>query len=395
MLDGRSRRFMRSRLSDSVMANFPKAQHSRQIHIADRLTDTEDAALAELGQRLRSSSLFALLASYGGRDVSLSHLPFDRTLMAPDLCEMVGFWCLGETIETDRLARFFGFDVASTLTLLGICTEDEFGIRMAGKRLVVHLGALLFCDAPHAAHMAYYGADSAALGRMVVGARGRVLDLCAGVGAQSMLCAASADVVVAIELQSALEATFWMNAALNGVSDRVDFVAGSASDATPPGSFDLITCNPPLLPVPPDIGYPFVGDGGPDGLVMFRRLLPRCANLLNPGGVFRAVGTLLGTEQGPNLDVLDRLATDSLLDIHLVLPMRASVAGATPMLVGLARTVADGSLDRFNDALCSLIRHYSQMNSTHIYSFLLSATHGSGRTSSMTAYRRAVDFWHI
>ncbi len=36
--------------------------------------------------------------------------------------------------------------------------------------------------------------------------------------------------------------------------------------------FDLICMNPPLLPIPSGLGYPFIGDGGPDGLAVTRRV---------------------------------------------------------------------------------------------------------------------------
>jgi methylase of polypeptide subunit release factors len=40
----------------------------------------------------------------------------------------------------------------------------------------------------------------------------------------------------------------------------------------PQGAYDRITCNPPLLPIPPGVPYPAIGDGGFDGLQFVERI---------------------------------------------------------------------------------------------------------------------------
>ena len=61
------------------------------------------------------------------------------------------------------------------------------------------------------------------------------------------------------------------------------------------GAFDLVASNPPYVPtavmaeVPREVAdfEPALAlDGGPDGLDVFRRLVPWCARALRPGGAF-------------------------------------------------------------------------------------------------------------
>ena len=54
----------------------------------------------------------------------------------------------------------------------------------------------------------------------------RVLDLCAGVGAQSLACARTAAAVTAVDIEPLAEPVFRVNAAMNGLDCKVEFLAG-------------------------------------------------------------------------------------------------------------------------------------------------------------------------
>ena len=85
-----------------------------------------------------------------------------------------------------------------------------------------------------------------------------------------------------------------LNAAHNRVADRIEFWLGDGFAAVPAGSaFDLIVSNPPYIPsaeissLEPEVRDfdPLAAlDGGPDGLVFYRRLAAEAGPFLQPAG---------------------------------------------------------------------------------------------------------------
>jgi release factor glutamine methyltransferase len=91
------------------------------------------------------------------------------------------------------------------------------------------------------------------------------------------------------------------NAALNRVADRIEFYGGDGFAVLPPGLlFDAIVANPPYVPTAEiDSLMPEVRDydprpaldGGPDGLVFYRRLAAEAAGYLaEPGRILLEFG---------------------------------------------------------------------------------------------------------
>ena len=84
------------------------------------------------------------------------------------------------------------------------------------------------------------------------------------------------------------------NAALNNLSDKIQFHCGDGFAALPRGlPFDLIVSNPPYIPsadieaLAPEVrdhDPRLALDGGADGLDFYRRLAAEAANHLCPGG---------------------------------------------------------------------------------------------------------------
>lgn len=57
------------------------------------------------------------------------------------------------------------------------------------------------------------------------------------------------------------------NTAINSLDDETRVLEGSLySPLRDDSCFSLVVVNPPLLPIPDEIPYPFVGDGGQSGL---------------------------------------------------------------------------------------------------------------------------------
>ncbi len=143
----------------------------------------------------------------------------------------------------------------------------------------------------------------------------RMLDVGTGCGAIACTIAArSAALVDATDVSAPAIALATENARRLGVADRCRFYLGDLADPVRSERYDLIVANLPYIPTndlpqPPDpAGFEPRGalDGGPDGLRLYRRLLPQLAPLLNETAL------LLLEAARPNIDPLGELVQSAL-----------------------------------------------------------------------------------
>jgi len=259
-------------------------------------------------------------------------------------------------------------ELLSTLEALGLL--NRIGDRIApAYRLVFHLGLWLFCEKVSSSAKFYYGYDSIQLSRMVAGAEGSVLDLCSGVGTQALVCARTAARVTAVEIEPLASKLFWVNAAMNGLSDKVELINGDLLAPVAGRRFDLISCNPPFMPVPPGVRYPRFADGGPDGLEVVRRLMAGLPEALTPDGRCEVVGAVLGNRESPDLAAFKMMAADSSLAIILDCRTREELEGQT--LKQLVDTAMEGGAEE--DVERAFRTHFANLHATHLYCFFLHA----------------------
>ena len=120
-----------------------------------------------------------------------------------------------------------------------------------------------------------------------------VLDIGTGSGCIAVALASHMQgaAVTAIDISQAALAVAQRNAGRNGVA--IEFLAGSLLEPVAGRSFDLIVSNPPYIPTADiDALEPEVRDfdprgaldGGPDGLGVYRALIPAAPGHLNPDG---------------------------------------------------------------------------------------------------------------
>jgi release factor glutamine methyltransferase len=121
----------------------------------------------------------------------------------------------------------------------------------------------------------------------------RVLDVGTGSGCIAVTLAKRlpAARVTAIDISAPALEMACANARANGV--EVEFLPGSLLEPVAGRRFDLILSNPPYIPseeikkLEPEVrdGDPLQAlDGGPDGLAIYRRLIPAALEHLEPGG---------------------------------------------------------------------------------------------------------------
>lgn len=83
--------------------------------------------------------------------------------------------------------------------------------------------------------------------------KGNIIDLCTGNGVIPLLLSTrTRGEISGVEIQERLADMSQRNVELNGLSDRIHIYHGDVKDALTflaPGSFDVLTCNPPYLPI--------------------------------------------------------------------------------------------------------------------------------------------------
>lgn len=124
----------------------------------------------------------------------------------------------------------------------------------------------------------------------------RLLDLGSGSGALLLACLSELPSAsgVGVDISAGAVRTAAANAAQLGLDGRAAFLEGDFASTDIGGDgFDLILCNPPYIPKAEIGGLarevadfdPYTAlDGGDDGLESWRRLMPRMAEGLAPGG---------------------------------------------------------------------------------------------------------------
>ena len=275
----------------------------------------------------------------------------------------------GQEVERRDVEACVPDEVLSTLEALGLV--NRVGEKVApAYRLVFHVGLWLFCEKVSRSAKFYYGNDSIELSRVLEGAGGRVLDLCSGVGTQALVCARTAAHVTAVEIEPLAAKLFWVNAAMNELSDKVELINGDLLEPVAGRSFDVISCNPPFMPAAPGVRLPRFADGGGDGLGIVRRLMAGLSEALAPGGRCEVVGAVLGNREGPDLAEFKRMAADSSLAIIIDCITREELEGGTMRkLVGIAM---EGGSEK--DVEGAFRKHFASLGATHLYCFLLHAS---------------------
>lgn len=304
----------------------------------------------------------------------------DRVLARPPGAEpspvAEGFQALADLFDQSKPVERRDFDrcvpsgLLATLEKLGLLIRAGERIR-SPYQLVFHCGLALYSEKVTPSAKFYYGNDSIELSRMLQSAHGNVLDVCSGVGTQALVAARTAARVTAVEIEPEAAKLFWINAAMNGLSGKVELLEGDLLEPVAGRSFDVICCNPPFMPVPPGVKYPRFADGGADGLGIVRRLMAGLPRVLEPAGRCEVVGAVLGNAEQPDLTAFKQMAADSSLILVVDCRTREELEGKT--MQQLVEMALEGGQEDLERAFRS---HFASLHATHLYCFLLHASRG-------------------
>lgn len=291
----------------------------------------------------------------------------------------IDLFLLGKPISAHEFSRI----LPSSIMLLdeGIVIQDGPRVYIPSLALVCFLGIWLFVQRPRRNPVIYIGHDTFALtSRIRMWGVARALDLCSGPGTQGLYIAARGIDVVAVECNVVAAEIARINAKVNQVEERYKVKVGDLYDALPDTTqeFDLIVANPPLLPFPDDLFYPFVGHGGCDGLAVTWRILMGLPRWLSHRGRAQIIGTCFSDGYLPcAMEKFREMAVQCGLTIQISIVGHTAFAPGTPCFDSLAMTASFGlKPDAVEEVRQSLARIAEEAGATHLCYFSIFAQKG-------------------
>ncbi|WP_139738841.1 methyltransferase [Actinomyces wuliandei] len=346
---------------------------------------TGEAAGRALYQALSESGYIDVLSSLLHRDQPQQAL---RGLLT-DLPEGLQAACtllqLGGSVATEALPGRLSSALVE-LEPAGLVSTEHGTLRLRGLCLSVQDGLLYFSDLPARRQNLYYGTDSLALAsrlQVYPGPDRRVLDVCAGPGIQGLLSSRSGASVTFVEANPLALSLCQCNVRLNGLQEQAEFVGRPVEELHGDGTYDYVFANPPLIPVPGPVDYPFVGDGGPDGLAVTRKILATALPLLAEGGRLTTIGMSSGSEQHSAVEGLVHQASQECegLSFCLVLLGQIDLGAGSAWLHSMRDSVAlYGGRDMSAEELLEL---YREQCGTTVYTYALSVVNSGAPSTTV------------
>jgi methylase of polypeptide subunit release factors len=266
-------------------------------------------ALVALGRILRDSGYWDAFRLHRNRYIDrhfLGDLIRNKDWFPLHTRALIDLFAAGLTVGASDLCMLPD-GILDRLSEAGVLSVDGRGGVSSAYRIGVLENLLLMHEDYRDPQVSVYlGEDSEFYANMLDIPRGaRCLDLCCGTGVQALVSlgrgAAHAD---AVDINPRAVALGRMNARLNGLADSLTVYQGDLfTPLPPPRRYDRITCNPPLLPIPPAVPYPVIGDGGIDGLKFVRAIVPALEKRLSDGGKC----LLLGLSTANAVPVIEQL----------------------------------------------------------------------------------------
>jgi|ERR1700729_1946846 len=360
--------------------------------VAEELRELK-AGLIELGYS-------EFQAAFGVSQYAPSYWRLFRNNALPALRIALDFFLLNESVSALTLDLFLGKAWRCLLTLgVAQLTADD-DVAMSKYSLLYCLGHLFLVDAPNKDPEVYFGDDSLALMWHLVPMEGaKVLDVCSGSGIQALQSLSYAREVHAVEINPRARSILVINSYINGVGAKIKVYGGSLFESVPSGeTYDLIQANPPLVPFPNDVSYPFVGHGGTDGLAITRRILEELPVRLSPKGLGQIIG--LSFSDGMELiahEEFARVARENELDIVLtVINHLPLFEESNSRFEALVLTAAAAAHEEVSVVRLKFRNELFAQGATHMAPFFVLAKRGTGHLTVQNLSRPRHDgFWAV
>lgn len=334
-------------------------------------------------------ALVEILDSAGYADFTSSFSPLSVSLAAWQACSMeissslrslVHLFLLGDRVAVDELP-FHLREIVPSLVELGIIDIDKGLVATPGLSLLPVLGRWVFSQQTTNRPTLYMGDDSFALAhRLRPPMGGTALDLCSGPGLQALHIAGFSRRVVTVEVNPLSAALQRINVMMNGLASVVDTRIGDLYGPVRGLKFDFISANPPLLPMPKSLSYPFVGDGGSDGMAVVWQILRGLPEHLLPNGKAQIICSGLSDGTLPlAVDQLQEICREFCLDIVLCITGDIALDPCGTFVEELAATGVAHSEPELEMRRADLVQHFAESGASQMVFFFLTARRGGGR----------------
>jgi len=356
------------------------------------------------------------LADIGYRDIfySFPQMPYRyqeidtflaraRSLLPRDLRIAVRLLALGEAVGISEVDQSGLGRLVPALLGTDIIERNSSArtYRVKGVKLVALDGLLLLISAPtHGKPLgAYFGDDSIKLTRHLIGeSNQQALDCCCGSGIQSLYLASRGLYVTGVDIQELPVRLARLNSVINRLQDRLQFICGDIHQLDIYEPYDVVVSNPPLPPIPQEIPYDTVGDGGEYGWNVTESVLRRIALTPNPTTRGVIIGLCLGTAETPEVvPWLDRTAKNMGLSAAVFLGGRYPISALTEATALSSWFTSGGYLGNSMDDMMEMIW---KRGAEYAYPFVLKVAKGSaakGLTAVVPLYRqfKITGMWYV
>ncbi|URZ08013.1 methyltransferase [Clostridium felsineum] len=286
---------------------------------------------------------------------------------------------LGDKVKKDDAISAMGNEIINILLELNIVEEDCDYLKSKGYSLISYCDYYFLVGTPYFYSnckekdpAVYIGADTYKLAKMHLSKKvGNVLDLCTGSGIQIVLAARNAVKGIGIELNPEAYPVTKFNILLNGLEDKIEIRNGDLYNPVKDLKFDVITSNPPFIPVPKDINYSLAGDGGEDGLDIVTRIVNGYKEHLNVGGYGLMIGEAIGDENGAFMSEVLQKILGNKFSGKLFLVNRITIEEQAKNVSGLTNIIKTKYEGKANEIYEKWMQMYKKLGATYYYSFEL------------------------
>jgi len=355
-------------------------------------------ALKELAGRLTDSGYCEYYACFNPIYPNYQHWAAHRDDAPKHLWNIIDLFMLGKEVEHNKIDGFLS-DLIDPLMEWGILSESkDKKVSTTDLVLLPMFGFWLFFQKPQINPILYFGEDSIALMMRLRPERNeQCLDLCAGPGFQSIYSSLFSAKVTSVEINPLASALASMNVLINKCEEKIELLRGDLYAPVRGRTFDRIIANPPLLPFPDEIPYPFVGHGGYDGMRVTWRILEGLPAYLTKSGTAQIIGTCLSDGILPLCtDELHDWAVKNHLNITFTVTSHKPLHPGSKMFDGLVHTAASAQGLDHQYVANTYKKSLDDQGATHLCAYYLNARFGGQGLMVQDVSREEYSgFWYI